>query len=96
MYSSFQVGFLPYIKIPTLYIFEANQTTPKNVPNNNEMDRINCHIGTPKGIRISITIGDVSGTIENTVATVPNTATASDQRCSYRAAKTAIVAEYRR
>jgi hypothetical protein len=49
----------------------ANQTTPKNVANNKDTEIAICHHGTPKGIRISITIGDVKGIIEKTTAIVP-------------------------
>jgi hypothetical protein len=50
---------------------EANQTTKKKVANNSVIDNAICHKGTPNGIRINITIGEVSGTIEKIVATVP-------------------------
>jgi hypothetical protein len=49
----------------------ANQTTEKKVPNNNVIDIAICHQGTPNGIRMSITIGEVRGTIEKMIAIVP-------------------------
>ena len=42
-----------------------------NVPIKINNESICCQIGTPNGIRISITTGDVKGTKENIVATVP-------------------------
>jgi len=65
------VGFLPYINIPTRYILAANQTTEKKVANNKLTEIAICHKGTPNGIRINITMGDVSGIIEKTTAIVP-------------------------
>lgn len=59
------------MSIPIRYIFAANQTKKKKVPNNNVTDIAICHKGTPNGIRISITIGEVSGIIEKTTAIVP-------------------------
>ena len=63
MYSSFHEGFLPYINIPTRYIFAANQTTNRNVANNKTNETTICHIGTPNGMRIIMTIGDVNGKV---------------------------------
>ena len=64
-------AFFPYIKIPTLYTLAANHTTPPKVAYKITKLSNTCHQSTPKGIRISITIGDVNGINENTVATVP-------------------------
>ena len=40
------VGFLPYIKIPILYILDAIQTDAINVPMIKIMESAICHIGT--------------------------------------------------
>src|SRR5690606_7070261 len=57
--------------MPTRYILAANQTVTIKVPNSKTSERICCHQGTPKGMRISITTGEVKGINENTVETVP-------------------------
>jgi hypothetical protein len=41
------------------------------VANNKTIEMMICSIGTPNGIRINITMGDVNGNIENIVAMVP-------------------------
>ena len=43
----------------------------KKVTSNKTNDTTICQVGTPRGIRISITIGDVNGIIENVVAIIP-------------------------
>ena len=64
---SFQLGFLPYIKIPVLYILPANQVVKIKPAINRLMDKPNCHhgtvAGTPNGIRAIITIGELKGII---------------------------------
>lgn len=50
---------------------DANHTTPKNVMKSRTIEVMICHRGTPNGIRINITIGDVKGMNENRVAMVP-------------------------
>jgi len=54
--------------MPILYIFAASVTIPINVIINKPIDSKICQTGTPKGIRISITIGDVKGNIEKPTA----------------------------
>ena len=66
------MGFLPYIRIPTRYIFDPNQTVNIKVAINIPTESASCHHGTPNGIRINITIGDVNGIIEKIVAIEPS------------------------
>jgi hypothetical protein len=63
------VGFLPYIKIPTRYIFAANHTIPTNVAKRIPSERRISQVGTPHGIRAIITIGEVKGIYEHHTAT---------------------------
>ncbi len=57
--------------MPTRYTLAAIQTIPKKLTNN-KLSEINiCHQGTPNGILINITIGEVNGINEKMVATVP-------------------------
>jgi hypothetical protein len=49
----------------------ANQTHPTKVRNNIPTETAICQSGTPNGMRIIITIGEVNGIIENVVATTP-------------------------
>jgi hypothetical protein len=53
------------------YILPANQTTAIKVLNNKMSETAICQKGTPKGIRINMTMGEVNGINENTNATVP-------------------------
>ena len=64
-HSSFNVGFLPCMRIPTRYILPANHTTTANVAMSIPSDRAISHVGMSYGMRAIITIGDVSGIIEN-------------------------------
>ena len=57
--------------MPTRYILAANQIMPIKVTNSSTKDTIICQRGAPNGIRIIITIGEVKGIIEKTVAKVP-------------------------
>ena len=47
------------------------QTTKMKVPKSIVTEIEICHQGTPNGILINITMGEVKGIIEKTVATVP-------------------------
>ncbi len=58
--------------MPVLYIFEANQTVPKNPKINKSIEQTSCHAGTPKGIRTIITTGEVSGIIDSQKAIGPS------------------------
>ena len=64
---SFQLGFLPYIKIPVLYILPANQVVKIKPAINKDIDKPSCHhgtvAGTPNGILAIITIGELKGMI---------------------------------
>jgi hypothetical protein len=62
--TSHSIGFL-YLSVH----FAAKRH--KEATNNNVTDMAICHKGTPNGIRISITIGEVSGIMEKTTAIVP-------------------------
>ena len=54
-----------------LYISETIHCNLVNVPIKSIKLKNCCHNGTPNGIRISITTGEVKGMKENTVETVP-------------------------
>ena len=43
----------------------ATQVVNKNPQTINSMESTNCHVGTPKGIRIIMAIGDVNGIMDN-------------------------------
>jgi hypothetical protein len=62
---SFQLGFLPYIRIPVLYIFPLSHTEKIKPPISRTMERVNCQYGTvpgtPNGIRAIIMIGELKG-----------------------------------
>ena len=62
------MGFLPYIKIPTRYIFAATHTIAINDTYNNTNESIISHVAIPNGIRAIITIGAVNGIIDIIVA----------------------------
>lgn len=68
--SSFMLGFLPYINIPTRYIFADTHTIPMNEIYRIMRDVIISHVGIPNGIRVIIVIGDVNGIIDKIVANV--------------------------
>jgi hypothetical protein len=53
------------------YILAANHTVKINVTRRIASESNCCQMGTPNGIRISITTGDVNGIKENTVEIVP-------------------------
>ena len=57
-------GFLPYMNMPTRYIFPAIHIMPENPATSRTSDRHICHTGMPNGMRATITIGDVSGNME--------------------------------
>src|SRR5690606_24868152 len=58
---SLMLGFLPYIKIPTLYILAANIEITIKVPYNSISEIIISQKGIPNGILTIITIGAVKG-----------------------------------
>src|SRR6218665_1964830 len=51
--------------MPTLYMRAATHVVNRNPPTISIIESINCHAGTPKGIRIIIAIGDVNGIMDN-------------------------------
>ena len=71
---SFQVGFLPYMRIPVLYIFPQSHTEKTNPAINKAIESPSCQYGTvpgtPNGIRAIIIIGELKGMI------LPHTANA--------------------
>lgn len=69
---SLYVIFLPYIKIPVLYIFAAIQVNAMKLTINIINDTMICHIGIPKGILVIMHIGDVNGIIDNVIARAPS------------------------
>ena len=58
-------GFLPYIRIPVLYIFPASHVIKMNVSISITSDTATCQYGTPNGILIIMEIGDVNGIMES-------------------------------
>ena len=71
-----QVTSIEYINLTKVSTVTANETIGIKVGEELDISKINsaincCHKGTPKGMRISITTGDVNGINENTVDTTP-------------------------
>ena len=67
---SLRLGFLPYIKIPVLYILPANLTIRRTVMTKIMALTATCHHGTPTLNFTIIVIGDVKGKKEQNVASV--------------------------
>ncbi len=55
------LGFLPYMKMPILYIFALSHIMKRTETNSNTAESAISHPATPKGIRDIITIGEVNG-----------------------------------
>ena len=81
---SLNVVFLPNIRIPILYIFADTHAQAINVSARRTIESTSSHVGTPYGIRASITIGDVKGIIDP-----QNTNGLSGARNAYKAIKNA-------
>lgn len=64
------LGFFPYINMPTRYILAASWTNKIKEMYNITSDVTISHVAIPNGIRAIITIGDVNGIRDITVAIV--------------------------
>src|SRR5699024_6089216 len=82
---SLKLGFFPYIRIPTRYIFAPTQTTARMDSTKMRMEMVTSHQGTPKGIRINMTMGEVRGIWEKTTATVPCGSFITEKKPTYMA-----------
>lgn len=64
-HSSLNDGLLPWMSIPTRYILPAAHAMMMNVPMSSPNERSISQAGMSYGMRAIITMGDVSGIIEN-------------------------------